>query len=347
MNLGTQTDQLPYLGIRYQIEYYKCNMTCPYCIVDWSKQKYNFDPEKFRAIVTEISKLPYNVSLRIGVGGEIFTSPEILSFLSNICNENNNIFGLSFSTNLQADWKTIIDPFLRSTNTRKLGIGCTLHDTVIEDIDLFFEKVSRLRESGVSPYVGYVALPQRIKYIRQYKKRCHELGVPFIMNALIGRVRGVEGANPNLIYPRDYILQELRELKELWDTPHSYQMLVEACSTRGMICSAGKNYLYIDSDGNVYPCNKIRFFMGNILKTGISLCLEDTICPMEICWCGNENQALRIVDKYYNRGRFLRLFHTKKEISLSRMYNGYNPSIFRNRRRPVLKRYKNAVPLLI
>jgi Iron-sulfur cluster-binding domain len=322
------TGPLPYLGVRYQIKYFKCNMQCPYCIADWAKQKYAFDLDRFTAIVKEIFKLPYRVCLRIGVGGEIFTSAEILQVIKSICNEDNNISGLSFSTNLQADWKTIIEPFLKATNTNKLGIGCTLHDSVIENINLFFEKVGRLKESGVTPYVGYVALPQRIRYMREYKQRCFKLGVPFIMNALIGRVRGVEGANPNLIYPRDYTPQELEELKELWDTPHSYQMLVEACNTRGMTCSAGKNYVYIDSDGNVFPCNNIGSSMGNILETGIDFRSQDTICPADICWCGNENQALRIVDKLYYRTKVLRIFYPKKDVPLSGMYEDYNPSIF-------------------
>jgi hypothetical protein len=32
------------------------------------------------------------------------------------------------------------------------------------------------------------------------------------------------------------------------------------------------------------------------------------MCPVSTCWCGNENQALRIVDQYYYRTRTLRVF---------------------------------------
>lgn len=336
-------NKLPYLGIRYQIRYFKCNLKCPYCIADWSNNKFNFELKKFQDILKRIKKLPYRICLRIGVGGEIFTSPEIVRVITEICNEENNIFGLSFSTNLQADYKKIIEPFLRSTDSQKLGIGCTLHDSVIKDLDLFFEKVNCLREGGFSPYVGYVALPQRIKHIRDYKWRCREIGVPFILNALIGRLRGVEGADKSLIYPRDYTLQELRELKELWDTPHSYQMLVEACNTHGMACSAGKNYIYIDSDGNVFPCEMIRSRIGNILDGDIEFRSEDTKCPMNFCWCGNENQALRIVDRFYERTGTLRIFSPKKGLPIKALYEGYNPSIFHDRSRHVLKRHKNIL----
>jgi MoaA/NifB/PqqE/SkfB family radical SAM enzyme len=187
--------------------------------------------------------------------------------VSKICNEENNIFGVSFSTNLVASWRRI-ERFLESTSIAKLGIGCTLHDTVIRDADLFFDKVKRLKEKGVMLYVGYVATPERISFIREYKKRCDAIGVPLTMNSLIGPGRSLNGANQALYYPRDYTDEQKAELKEVWDTPHSYNLLVESCSTRGMPCSAGKNYIFIDHKGDVFPCGSVRDKrpMGNILK---------------------------------------------------------------------------------
>ena len=337
----------PYLGIRYQIKYHKCNLNCPYCIIHWKEQDNLFDLEKFRRIIGKIKELPFTVCLRIGVGGEIFTSPEILGVIRDICNEENNITGISFSSNLQADWDTVIGPFVRSTNTGKLGMGCTLHDTVIKDVNPFFEKVKRLKESGVQLYVGCVAIPQRIRFIRQYRQRCRELGVPLILNAAIGTLKGVEAADPELVYPRDYTPGEIRKLKKLWHTPHSYKMLLEACSPHGMRCSAGKNYIYIDHDGNVYPCQSIKSTMGNIAKEGITFQDEDTVCPADTCWCGNENQALRIVDRNYDRTRTLRIFYPREGIPEEALYEGYNPPIYRRKAfdvRKQFKRLRSALP---
>jgi MoaA/NifB/PqqE/SkfB family radical SAM enzyme len=303
-------------------------LNCPYCIAQWRDHQNLFDLEKFKGVVKRIKELPYRVCLRIGVGGEIFTSPEILSVISAICSEENNIFGISFSSNLQADWDKVIKPFIESTNTRKLGMGCTLHDMVIKDVDLFFEKVRRLKGEGVLLYVGYVAIPQRIHFIKQYQQRCQEIGVPLLLNALIGKLVAVEGANPDLEYPRDYTVEEIGQLKELWDTPHSYKLLLEACCTRGMTCSAGKNYIYIDHEGNVFPCYNIKSDLGNILQGHIHFRETDMICPVDRCWCGNENQALRIVDRYYDRTRTLRIFYPKKDMATETLYQGYNPSIF-------------------
>jgi MoaA/NifB/PqqE/SkfB family radical SAM enzyme len=321
--------QAPYLGIRYQIRYHKCNLKCPYCIAHWNERENIFDLEKFRSIAGRIRELPRSVCLRIGVGGEIFTSAEILSVITDICNEGNNIFGVSFSSNLQADWEKVIRPFIESTDTGKLGMGCTLHDTVIGNVDPFFEKVRRLKESGVLLYVGCVAIPGRIEFIERYRERCRELGVPLILNAAIGKLTGVNNANPDLEYPRDYTPEEIKEFKKIWHTPHSYKLLLESCDTRGMECSAGKNYIYIDHDGNVFPCSSIKSGMGNIIREKIRFQDDDTICPVDRCWCGNENQALRIVDKYYERSRTLRIFSPREGLLPDNLYRGYNSSIFK------------------
>jgi len=322
-------ENLPYLGIRNMASYYKCNLDCPYCISDWKKQSSLFDFDRFKNIIEKIKQLPYRVCLRLGIEGEIFTSPEILGEVRDICNNNNNIIGVSFSTNLVASWDKVIGPFIESVDTSKLGMGCTLHDTVIKSVDRFFEKVSRIHQAGVLMYVGYVAIPQRIKKMKQYKIRCEEIGVRLILNGLLGPIRGVKGANPKRIYPRDYTAREKAKLKKLWGTPHSYLTLVESRNTRGMACSAGKNYIYIKSNGDVFPCGAgSTNTIGNILTDKIRFSEKDRVCKVDRCWCGNENQALRIVDKYYNRTRTLRIFTPKDEISDQELYEGYNPSIF-------------------
>lgn len=357
---STSVENLPYLGIRFQIRYYTCNLKCPYCIASWRERPSPFEIDKFHAIIQKIKKLPYRVCLRIGVGGEIFTSSEILNVVKEICNEENNIFGVSFSSNIHASYKKTIGPFIDSVNTAKLGMGCTLHDTVIKNIDTFFNKVKLLKENGVLLYVGNVAVPGRIKHLREYKNRCDEIGVPLIINALIGKAvtnahrsrknkgwfLGVNWGRLGLsypTYPRDYTPTELDQLKTLWFTPHSYQLLVNSTRTKGMRCSAGKNYIHIDHEGNVFPCLGIknrmsnivfpvlrdRYKLGNILQDNIIFKTDDMICPRYHCWCGNENQALRIVDKNYNRTRTLRYFYPKEELSEEKLYRGYNPSIYR------------------
>lgn len=330
-HLDTCGNQLPYLSIRYEINYWKCNLNCPYCIVKSGRPAdYTFNMEHFRAGLLRIKALPYRICLHFGFRGEVFTSGEILEEIRQLCNEENNLFGVSFLSNIQADWEKVIQPFLNSVNTAKLGMGCTLHDSVITDIDGFFDKVEKINASGVKMYVTYVALPDKIQKIREYKERCESIGVPLIINSLIGKYSGIQGLDPEKIYPDAYTEEEKSLLKPLWDTPHSYKLLVEACSPRGMSCAAGRNYLYIDPDGNVFPCNKMRDkFLGNIVRDEIQFMENDSICESDRCLCGNQNQALRIVDKYYTRTRNIRIFHPRNDVQTDQLYIGYNPCVKR------------------
>jgi MoaA/NifB/PqqE/SkfB family radical SAM enzyme len=230
-----------------------------------------------------------------------------------------------------ASWRRVIGPFLDSLDTSKLGMGCTLHDTVIKDIDGFFEKAKKIKEKGVDLYIGYVAIPKKIEIIKQYKKRCDDLDIPFIINGLIGKQMGAHGVLTSQEYPRDYTLEELSELKSIWDSPHSYQMLLESSETKGMLCSAGHQYIYINDQGDVFPCSNIKTSIGNIIHGTTIFQNKDMICPVSTCWCGNENQALKIVDQNYVRSRTLRILHRKSGLTDADLYEGYNPSIFPNR----------------
>jgi MoaA/NifB/PqqE/SkfB family radical SAM enzyme len=320
--------QLPYLGVRYQIKFHLCNLDCPYCIAEWKTYREDdFDMATFRGVLEKIQQLPYQVSLRLGMGGEIFASKPIQAEVRKLCNEDNNISGVSFSTNLVASWDTKILPFLDSVDTSKLGIGCTLHDTVIKSVDEFFGKIEKLRDYGVDLYVGYVAIPERIEQIREYRRRCDELGVPLTMNGIHGRIDGVEGVDDQLVYPAAYTQEQRRAFREVWDTPHNYMMEIEGASPKGMACSAGNNYIHIDARGNVSLCGKRAGTetgsLGNILNDPIVLNKEDTICPLKACPCGNENQALKVIDQYYDRGKVLRMYTPKQGGNYDSLYDLY------------------------
>ncbi len=270
-----------------------------------------------------IRALPFPLSFHLGMEGEVFTSREILDETRVMCLATKNVQSVNFISNIYADWDRVIKPFLDSIDTRRLGMGCTLHDTVIRDVDGFFDKAKRIAEAGVAVYITCVALPGSIRMMEEYKRRSEEIGVAFVPNILIGRLPGDEEKS----YPRDYTEGERRVLKDLWDTPHGYKLLVEACSPAGMPCSAGRHYIYVNHDGTVFPCSRIRRPMGNVLRDTLRLQDEDTICSSNRCWCGNQNQALRIVDERYTRTQNIRILIPNPSLRREDLYSGYGPRI--------------------
>lgn len=325
------TDTAKILKIRWQVRYTKCNLKCPYCIAEWTKRKVEFDSERFFKCIDVLKKVDKRIILRIGVEGEFFLSKELQKGVIEL-SKSENIIGVSFSSNLQADWDTM-KTFFEKVNTAKMGMGCTLHDAVIEDVEGFFEKVKKINDMGILIYVGYVAIPDRFKKIREYKERLDNLKVPFILNELNGEYEGKK-------YPEAYTEEERNFLKEVFFSHHYYRMLVERDSPKGKACGAGEDYIYIDHKGDVFRCGvdknpkwnlleKITYRInknfasnlvkkrieknkiGNILNDFPKLSDRYRVCPYDVCACGNEVQAMKCVDINFYRTRTLRIIYPK------------------------------------
>ncbi len=325
------TDSKKIVKIRWQVRFTKCNLKCPYCIAEWPKRKVEFDSQKFFRCVEVLKKAEEKIVLRIGVEGEFFLSEELQQGVIEL-SKSDSILGVSFSSNLQADWSCMND-FFERVNLKKLGMGCTLHDTVINNIEDFFEKVKRINDMGVLIYVGYVAIPNRFEKIKEYKKRLDDMGVPFILNELNGEYNGKT-------YPDAYTQSERNFLKEVFFSHHYYRMLVERDSPKGKACGAGEDYFYIDHKGDIYKCGVdkypewtlfekvaykinrsfgkkmvekriIKEKIGNLLDGFPELSLNYRICPHSVCACGNEVQAMKCVDINFYRTRTLRIIYPR------------------------------------
>ena len=107
------------LKIRWQVRFSKCNLNCPYCIAEWTKRKVEFNPELFFKGIDVIKSLNQKVVLRIGVEGEFFLSDDLQKGVIDL-SHSENIVGVSFSSNLQADWKTMSNFFEKVTKLMKI-----------------------------------------------------------------------------------------------------------------------------------------------------------------------------------------------------------------------------------
>jgi MoaA/NifB/PqqE/SkfB family radical SAM enzyme len=324
---------LPVLRVRWQLQFTKCSLRCPYCIAEWTKRPVNFKPDRFDQIIDRLLAQPYRLVIRLGVEGEIFLSPEIQEGVIRL-SHHPKVEGVSFSTNMIASDEKV-EAFLNKADCTKVGMGCTIHDTQLTDeqIEGFFRRIEMIQKRGVLVFVGYVAKPDRFEYMRKYKARLDALGVPFISNEYNGAIEHVP-------YPEAYTTQERAELPEFLFADHYYRMLVERDSPKGKPCLAGHRYIYLSGEGKVLRCGMERNLpwnlwqklawrinkdwpakmqlrrihnrsLGNILTDDLKLDEKPGRCPHTSCTCGNEAQAFYAVGKDYHRTRTLRVIYPK------------------------------------
>ena len=339
---------LPLLFVRWQLQFTKCSLKCPYCIAEWTKRPVDFRPDRFQRIVDRLLQQPYRLVIRLGVEGEIFLSPEIQEGVIRL-SHHPKVEGISFSTNMMASDDKVA-AFLDRADCTKVGMGCTIHDTQIteEQAEGFFRRIEMIQKRGVLVFVGYVAKPDRFEYMRRYKARLDALGVPFISNEY-------NGAFEHVPYPEAYTSEDRRELRQFLWTDHYYEMLVERKNPKGKPCLAGHRYIYLGSDGKILACGNDRNLpwtlwqkaawhlnkqwpakiqarrirrrqLGNILTDDLRLADAPRRCPHTSCTCGNEAQAFFQVGGEYHRTRTLRVIYPKaRAAELEARYPNLKP----------------------
>jgi hypothetical protein len=150
------------LDVAHTINYYHCDLRCPYCISDWDNQRgtrsarpLDTPPDRQAAILRAIAGLPYRVHLALSNMGEPLINRRLLSELTALCSGGDaTLEALTLITNLHADWDRVIEPFLSSLDTSRLALACTLHDAVLppEDIERFFTSACARRPAACSSW---------------------------------------------------------------------------------------------------------------------------------------------------------------------------------------------------
>jgi MoaA/NifB/PqqE/SkfB family radical SAM enzyme len=330
------------LDVAHTIKFYHCDLRCPYCISDWDNQRGTRSarpvdaPRDLQgAILRAIAALPYRVHLTLSNMGEPFVNRWLLSELTALCNGSTDpgLDALTLITNLHADWDRVIAPFLDRVDTSRLALACTLHDSVLSpaEIEAFFASARRARERGALVMVINVVRPGALDAARHWKARCDREGLPFLPNAIVAS-EGGRGVRAQRESP--YTPDEIAAARDLSETPHSFKLLFEAASTLGEPCAAGRRYVFVDSDGDVFPCLSLKDArppLGNVLRGTFAASPASGVCPLESCGCPNEIGALHIVDDRYERTLDHRYLIPKAGWAAERLEDGYRAGLYARR----------------
>ena len=251
-----------------------------------------------------------------------------------LCNDRNNLVGVTLHTNLRADWEGVIGPFIDELKSERLVVNGSLHDSSIPhaEVDRFFEKVKKLRSRGVTVLVTYLVHPDDLYVATTYKQRCDDLRVHF--GALPYVTEWLNRNDPLAISPVDtrprFSRAQLIQAKLLCSSADVYALYFEQRTTLGMACGAGSDYIYISPDGSIHPCLTLAGDspIGHILEGLPELPSHEITCPRLFCLCPHEATALRIVDRYYRRGRFMALLEPKPGVSDLLTSQGYQAPLY-------------------
>ena len=137
---------------------------------------------------------------------------------------------------------------------------------------------------GVRRYVGNIG-GHRVPLIRTVRRHVRNIsGRKILLSDSIG------GKN----YPKDHTTAELQFLYAI-TCPKVIEYGIECTSTKGKLCTAGKDMILVKYDGEVGLCaDAYSYSLGNIFDEDFKLRSEPIHCPITIC--GGDYGMLHLVD---------------------------------------------------
>ncbi len=284
----------------WQLNIY-CNFNCPYCYIQNKKKqdpRYAGHDPKMIVKAFNDTKLTWLIHMS---GGEPFLHPDFV----NMCKELTKKHYISINTNLSIpnvlDFAKEIDP------KRVAFIHCSLHIGERERLKLinkFIEYYHVLKKAGFNIYTTQVMFPPILH-------KFDETFGFFKNKKIIVRPKIFRGYYNLKHYPKAYIPAErtkllfyynlsrkLEEISTLHIDPNLDDRLIYGdLSFRGLKCSAGKDFVVIEYNGDVIRCHSERKKLGNIFEGKLNLHKEAKPCGAKICVC--PYYGLRYAEKNY------------------------------------------------
>lgn len=281
---------------------YKCNSRCKMCSI-WKKKDFS-DEMSSSEIVSIFENKEFWKELRkvSFTGGEPFIRkdiPDIVDVLNKNCHRLGNI---TFNTNgflVDSIYQGAL--LIRDKLDSKISLGFSLSldgigetHNEIRGLPKAFSLVSKSIEElltikekypNFSVSANCVLQPSNVEAIDAIQKFCatHGIGISFTF-PIVGDDFFCNGeAGEQLIFSD----KELAKIKQLYlSLPWSYAnyhfiKYIEG-RRRTQACVAGYADLYIDPDGNVFPCNYLGESFGNIKES-----------PIEQIWYSNKASMVR------------------------------------------------------
>ena len=282
------------LNIRYYTDYPTCNLSCGYCIAGhgdkYPKPQSQWNEQRFLTIVDNIGKLPYDVNIRFGVGGEFFVSRTLVDAARRLSHRP-NIVSLNLITNLTLSLEQY-EKLFSGYCMDKVAVVASFHPTEIKDHEAWFDKAAEFH-GRLDFAVCLVAFPELLQDIAATKRKLEGRGIQVFVQPYIGEHGGK-------YYPRDYSDEGRAILRREVYSRHDFEFQVNL--KRPGLCHAGQKAIFVSARGEVFPCGmgEYREPLGDFSRSP-DLQLRDSPvpCPFQTCQCDTENYNTVMFESYY------------------------------------------------
>jgi MoaA/NifB/PqqE/SkfB family radical SAM enzyme len=256
---------IPVLEIWTIIDMTLCNFNCPYCASGQPGQggersrdkawKDETSSTKFQKIIRWVSRIPVPVGLRLQSVGEPFMCEEFLKGAAWLSNQR-NIHYLELVTNgslVKNRWARLA----QDANLDRISLWMTYHHTQTT-ADRIVEAALFAQSQGVPVVLNTLVFPDNYDKVEYARKLCddNKINISTDIGYDLECRTGAKGfipafyddeARTRTLYGHDLILHE--NISTHW----------------GERCSAGRNYIYVSSEGEIYRC--FQYFMKDKRST--------------------------------------------------------------------------------
>lgn len=274
---------------------HQCQLGCPYCVGWKSKTPMLTLIDKIGGVSNAVdrfellrAKAKKNFYITIS-GGE----PTLVKDLPKLCGElTKRGFVVELQTNLTTSY---VKPFVDSVNPKNIGqIVATYHgwklDSSAPAQDLYFNNFSYAVKQGITCILKTVVIPKEIKVfaakLALLKKKMPEEGIVLPWVYISGHPNSAIDSNG--AYPQAYTQKEGNILDSITPCRRVCQRMYRngAGFFNGMLCDAGRGFVYMDIDGNIHTCysqKSGRNVLGSFLSGNLTLHNNPEPCGVGYC----------------------------------------------------------------
>ncbi len=245
-----------------------------------------WDEKSYGSIIRHMAELPYRLDVRIGVGGELFTSKALIAGAREL-SHSGNVIAINLISNLSFSYQQYLKMF-QGFEIAKVALVASFHPTQVKDANRWLETALRMKEM-VDLAVVVVGWPPVLAQLPEIKASFEAQGISVFTQAFQGWFAGRK-------YPEAYSKEELSILEEIFYSRHDYEHMVQL--KRPGSCFAGSDYVLIDINGDVFRCGGTSEPLGNIFD-GFALLAGPRSCPSRACWCDTENLNTKAFREHY------------------------------------------------